>query len=79
MAGKTHFQAYVSYTGGGQLINKCQPGSRLVRAYAEGRNASAAGALQTTNPHPIGQPARTAWDSGWNDKNAAQPRSHCCV
>lgn len=82
MAGKLYF-SYTTHAAGTQLINKCQPGSRLIRAYAEGRNAKAAGGLQTTNPHLAGTPAYTAWDNGWVNKNAAVPaapdRGHCAV
>ena len=41
------------------------PTFRSSKAYAEGREASFAGALQNTNPHASGSPAYTAWDAGW--------------
>jgi hypothetical protein len=78
MAGKLYF-SYGSHFAGTQEINQCQPGSRLIRAYAEGRNAKAAGALQATNPHPSGTPANGAWDFGWSNKNTGTPPGHCCV
>ena len=78
MAGKLYF-SYGAHFAGTQLINQCQPGSRLIRAYAEGRNAKAAGALVTTNPHLAGTPAAGAWAFGWSNMNTGTPKDHCCV
>lgn len=78
MAGKLYF-SYGSHFAGTQEINQCQAGSRLVRAYAEGRNANAAGALVTANPHLAGTPAAGAWGFGWANKNTGTPKDHCCV
>jgi hypothetical protein len=78
MAGKLYF-SYGAHFAGTQLINKCIPGSRYIRAYAEGRNAKAAGALQTTNPHPAGSDEKGCWDFGWVNKNTGTPADHCAV
>lgn len=78
MAGKLYL-SYGSHFAGTESINRRNPGSRLVRAYAEGRNAKAAGALQTANPHAAGTPANGAWDFGWSNKNTGTPKDHCAV
>lgn len=82
MAGKLYTD-YVTNGSGALLVNRMHPGSRLVRAYAEGRNAKAAGLLATANPHTAGTPANTAWANGWGDKNFPRPvapdRGHCCT
>lgn len=46
----------------GTVVN---PTFRVSKAYCEGRQASAAGALQNTNPHQNPSPAYSAWDAGW--------------
>lgn len=78
MAGKL-YRSYGSHFAGTELINRRNPGSRLVRAYAEGRNAKNAGLLITANPHVAGTPAADAWDFGWSNKNTGTPADHCCV
>lgn len=78
MAGKLH-KDYVKYsTGGGQVLD---PASKQKIAYAEGYNASRAGAVQASNPHPTWQNTDQnsdwwAWDQGWRDKNTSQPPTH---
>lgn len=78
MAGKLH-RDYAKYsTGGGGTV---APTSKLKIAYAEGYNASRAGALRTANPHPLWQGPDVnsdywAWDQGWLDKNTSQPPTH---
>jgi hypothetical protein len=47
------------------LRRKGTMGHRLTRAYNEGREADAAGALQNTNPHTSGTPEYLSWDAGW--------------
>ena len=68
MAGKWHrdYARYVAATGRALFPTK------QVRAYAEGYNASRAGALQSTNPHPGWQSTDPnsdfiSWLSGWSD------------
>ncbi len=45
--------------------------SKVAKAYCEGRAASAAGALITTNPDadPKGE-TFVAWDQGWTDEDS---------
>jgi ribosome modulation factor len=78
MAGKLHkdFQVY-STSGDGQPL---VPGSKMVKAYADGYQAQRAGALQAANP--FGAPVDNvdnnarAWDQGWRDANAGNPPTH---
>jgi hypothetical protein len=76
MAGKV-YTSYGAYFAGTEGLR--HPASRQVRAYAEGRTANAAGALETANPHPAGTPANQTWDYGWTNKRDGTPKGHCCT
>jgi len=56
-------------------INNCK--GREARAFCEGRAASAAAALRTTNPFPSWSDDYDAWDRGWVDEDAGNPRENC--
>jgi hypothetical protein len=53
---------------------------KLEKAYAEGREASANGALIGTNPHPSGSDEESAWNGGFasdtNDPAGADSTVH---
>ena len=66
MAGKAHM-GLDSITPGTQS-NK----TKVSRTYCEGRQASANGALRTTNPFPDNKSETfVAWDQGWGDHDGA--------
>lgn len=55
---------------------------RNSKAYCEGREAAAAGALIGTNPHVAGSEAAASWDAGhdsWTEDPAGAPARDCCA
>lgn len=64
MAGR-HIGATTGATVGPNYI----PGSRVDRAYSDGRLASASGAASGTNPHVSGTDEALAWNAGWFNQN----------
>lgn len=70
------------------MANKCsgkpsdQPTVRETKAYCEGRDAAAAGALEGTNPHQAGTRDELLWDNGfssWAEDPANLPDQDCCA
>ena len=44
--------------------------AREARAYCDGREAAAGGALKSTNPHVLGGRYHAIWDDGWDSWTA---------
>ena len=80
MAGKhvDHSEAYFNATDGANeplLLPPGIPGSRVDRAYAEGRSAAERGEAANTNPHNpypgFGSPEFSAWSTGHGSKDGS--------
>ena len=59
-----------------------QPTLRESRAYCEGREAAAQGALIGTNPHPASDRDHVLWDSGhasWSADPTGVQTQDCCA
>lgn len=76
MAGKLHrnFEHY-GRAGGGHTL---APGSKGVRAYAEGYQAYRSGA-EKANPHAVSADDQSdfmSWEYGWQDGERGEPPTH---
>lgn len=57
------------------------PGSKLDRAYSEGRQAAKEGGSSGDNPHPSGTPANGTWFNGlfnWSGGNQVAKQAQTC-
>ena len=64
------------------IWNDVNPRPGLARAHCEGRDAAAAGALDTTNPHEAGSEGAAMWAVGfasWDEGDPATFLRDCCA
>lgn len=71
MSGKHYQHLSGSVLADAFKVPPLYPGSRLDRAYAEGRLAAKNGAAAITNPFAFGVPEFNAWSQGWSRNQPA--------